>query len=257
MRELATRLSGIVPREAVIVHGTKGLEPETWKRSSTVLVEELGAAWEGKIAVLAGPNHAEEVSRQLPTAAVVACDDPGVSTCWQDLLNTRWFRVYTNGDPAGVELCSASKNVIAIAAGTGDGLGYGDNAKAALITRALAEIWRLVEHHGGSFGTVAGLAGVGDVIATCTSRHSRNRWAGEQIGLGRTLEEITGSTPMVIEGIPASRALVALAQEAGVEMPICEGVYRVLYEGQPPRDALRDLLSRGSTSESQAPIAPE
>jgi len=220
-------------------------------------VEELGVNWEGKIAVLAGPNHAEEVSRQLPTAAVVASDDAQVSACWQGLLSTAWFRVYTNSDPAGVELCSASKNVIAIAAGIGDGLGYGDNAKAALMTRALAEIWRLVEHHGGSFGTVAGLAGVGDVIATCTSRHSRNRWAGEQIGLGRTLEDITGSTPMVIEGIPASRALVALAREAGVEMPICEGVYRVLFEDQPPHDALRDLLSRGSTSENQPPTAPE
>jgi len=252
MREMATRLRGLLPADADVVHGTKGLEPHSWKRLSTVLAEELGPAWAGRIAVLAGPNHAEEVARQLPTAAVVASMDSGAAARLQDLLNTPWFRVYTNSDPAGVELCSAAKNVIAIAAGIGDGLGYGDNAKAALITRALAEIWRLVERHGGSLDTVAGLAGVGDVVATCISRHSRNRWAGEQIGLGRAPDEIIASTPMVVEGIPAARAIVGLAREAGVEMPICEGVHRILFEGQHPSDALRELLARGSTSELPA-----
>jgi glycerol-3-phosphate dehydrogenase (NAD(P)+) len=167
----------------------------------------------------------------------------------QRIIGTARFRVYTNPDVAGIELCSAAKNVVAIAAGIGDGLGYGDNGKAALITRALAEIGRLVEHNGGSFATVAGLAGVGDVIATCTSHHSRNRWAGEQIGRGRSLDEIVSSTRMVIEGIPAAQGIRSLAESAGVEMPICEGVYRVIFEGLRPQDALEELLSRGWASE--------
>jgi glycerol-3-phosphate dehydrogenase (NAD(P)+) len=200
--------------------------------------------------VLSGPTHAEEVARELPTAAVVACADAEVAARLQALLAATMFRVYTNTDVVGVELCSAAKNVIAIAAGIGDGLGYGDNSKAALVTRALAEMWRLVEQYGGSFATIAGLAGVGDVIATCTSRHSRNRWAGEQLGKGCAPEEVVASTPMVIEGIPSARAMVALARDRGVEMPICEGVYRILFEGQRPDEALRELLARGSTSEA-------
>ena len=167
----------------------------------------------------------------------------------QNVFGTPWFRVYTNTDVAGVELCSSAKNVIAIAAGIGDGLGYGDNSKAALITRGLAEIWRLIERYGGSFATIAGLAGVGDLVATCTSRHSRNRWAGEQIGRGRAPREVLDSTPMVVEGVPGSQGVIALARQMGVEMPICEGVYRVLFEGQGPEDALKELLGRSWTSE--------
>ena len=253
MREMATALGGLLTVDAMVVHGTKGLEPATGRRLSAVLAAELGLRWAGRIGVLAGPNHAEEVACELPTAAVIACEDPEVAVRLQALLASPWFRVYTNPDPIGVELCSAAKNVIAIAAGIGDGLGYGDNAKAALITRAVAEIGRLVASQGGSFGTVAGLAGVGDVVATCTSRHSRNRWAGEQIGLGRSLQEIVASTPMVIEGVPATQAIVALARDAKVEMPICEGVFRVAFEGQGPRDALRELFARDTTSEGLLP----
>ena len=249
MRELAKRLRPCIGPDALVVHGAKGLEPGTWKRLSTVLDEQLGSEIGARLAVLAGPNHAEEVARQLPTAAVIACGDPASAAHLQAMLGTPWFRVYTNSDVVGVELCSAAKNVIAIAAGIGDGLGYGDNSKAALITRALAEIGRLVEHEGGSPATVAGLAGVGDLVATCTSRHSRNRWAGEQIGRGRTAKDVVRSTPMVIEGIPSAEAVVCLARRAGVEMPICEGVHRILFEGQRPDDALRELLARGSTSE--------
>jgi glycerol-3-phosphate dehydrogenase (NAD(P)+) len=249
MREIGEMLGDLVDPRALLVHGTKGLEPETWKRPSAVLAESLGDHALRRIAVLAGPNHAEEVARQLPTAAVLACEDDETAARLQNLLSTPWFRVYTNADVAGVELCSAAKNVIAIAAGIGDGLGYGDNSKAALITRGLAEIWRLLERHGGAMATVAGLAGVGDLVATCTSRHSRNRWAGEQIGRGRNVEEVLRSTPMVVEGVPGSRGVIALARAAEVEMPICEGVHRVLFEGQRPDDALRELLARGWTAE--------
>ena len=249
LREIGHMLADVMDPRALLVHGTKGLEPETWKRPSAVLAESLGGNASERISVLAGPNHAEEVARQLPTAAVLACQDEEAACRLQNVLSTPWFRVYTNTDVTGVELCSAAKNVIAIAAGIGDGLGYGDNSKAALITRGLAEIWRLIERYGASFASVAGLAGVGDLVATCTSRHSRNRWAGEQIGRGRDPDDVLKSTPMVVEGVPASRGVMALAQAAGVEMPICEGVYRVLFEGQRPEDALRELLARGWTSE--------
>jgi glycerol-3-phosphate dehydrogenase (NAD(P)+) len=250
MREIARRLRPLLQPDVLIIHGTKGLEPESWCPPSQVLMQELGQDFVDRVAALGGPTHAEEVARQLPTAAVVACADGDSASRLQSLLATTWFRVYTNPDVLGVELCSAAKNVIAIAAGIGDGLGYGDNSKAALMTRALAEMWRLVEQYGGSFATVAGLAGVGDVIATCTSRHSRNRWAGEQLGRGVSAADVVASTPMVIEGIPSARAMVALAQRHGVEMPICEGVYRILFEGQRPDEALRELLARGSTSEA-------
>lgn len=247
--DVCKRLKPMLSPSTLLVHGTKGLDAQNWKRPSQVIGEVLGGECGERVAVLAGPNHAEEVARELPSAAVIACSDGERAACLQELFNTRTFRVYTNPDVAGVELCSAGKNVIAIAAGIGDGLGYGDNAKAALITRALAELWRLVERHGGSLATVAGLAGVGDVVATCTSRHSRNRWAGEQIGRGRSLEDVVASTPMVIEGIPSARGIVALAREVGVEMPICEGVCRVLFEGQSPLEALRELMAREVTAE--------
>lgn len=249
MAEVAVHLRPVLRPEALVIHGAKGLEPATWQRLSVVLAEGLGDG-ERPIAVLAGPNHAEEVARNLPAAAVLACPDPSVGVRLQRVLGSPWFRVYTNPDVVGVELCSAAKNVIALAAGIGDGLGYGDNSKAALITRGLAELWRLVERQGGSLVTVAGLAGVGDVVATCTSRHSRNRWAGEEIGHGRRPEEVIASTRMVIEGIPATKAIMGLARACGVEMPICEGMYRILFEGQRPDDALRELMARGSTSES-------
>lgn len=250
LRQIGGMLADLLDPDVLLVHGTKGLEPESWKRPSTVLTEAIGSGLSRPIAVLAGPNHAEEVARQLATAAVLACEDEDAACRLQNVFSTPWFRVYTNTDVAGVELCSAAKNVIAIAAGIGEGLGYGDNSKAALITRGLAEIRRLIERYGGALATVAGLAGVGDLVATCTSRHSRNRWAGEQIGRGRSPAEVLGSTPMVVEGVPASKGVIALARSAGVEMPICEGVYRVLFEKQRPDDALRELLSRGWTSET-------
>lgn len=249
LADLCERLGPLIDDAMLIVHGTKGLDPVSWRRPSEVICATLGEAVARRLGVLAGPNHAEEVARELTAAAVLASASDATALRLQELLNSRSFRVYTNADVAGVELCSAAKNVIAIAAGIGDGLGYGDNGKAALITRGLAEMWRLVERHGGSLATVAGLAGVGDVVATCTSRHSRNRWAGEQIGRGRAVDEVVGSTSMVIEGITAARGVAHLARRAGVEMPICEGVARVLFEGLAPRDALRELLAREVATE--------
>lgn len=247
--EICVRLKPLIQPDVALIHGTKGLDAASRRRPSEVVRDELGTDIAQGLAVLAGPNHAEEVARALPAAAVIACANSDRGAQLQELFNGPAFRVYTNPDVVGVELCSATKNVIALAAGIGDGLGYGDNAKSALITRALAELGRLVQACGGSWSTVLGLAGVGDVVATCTSRHSRNRWAGEQIGRSRSVEEVISSTSMVIEGIGSARAVVGLAEQAGVEMPICEGVCRVLFEGQSPHEALRALFARGVASE--------
>src|SRR5262249_5950155 len=199
------------------------------------------------VAVLSGPTHAEEVGRGMPTAAVVACTDADVAGVFQDLLHGSRFRVYTSRDVVGVELCAALKNVIALATGAADGLGFGDNARAALITRSLAEIGRLVHAAGGDARSVAGLAGLGDVIATCTSRHSRNRWAGEQLGRGRSVAEIVASTPKVVEGIPAAEAAVALGARYGVDLPVCQLVDAVLNHGVPVQEALSRLMGREAT----------
>ena len=251
LRALARQLAAFLGPESLVLVGTKGLELETWRRPSEVLAAELGERLYARLAVLSGPNHAEEVARGLPTAAVLACPVETAALALQETVATPRFRLYTSADVAGVELCAAAKNVIALAAGVADGLGCGDNGKAALVTRSLAELGRLVAAYGGQASTVAGLAGVGDLIATCTSSHSRNRWTGEQLGRGRPLAEILASTPMVVEGVPATRGVVALARAAGVELPICEAVHRVLYENQPPRDAIMDLLTRTLTTESQ------
>jgi glycerol-3-phosphate dehydrogenase (NAD(P)+) len=165
------------------------------------------------------------------------------------LLGTATLRIYTSTDVVGVELCAAAKNSVAIAAGISDGLGYGDNAKAALITRSLAEIGRLVAAYGGDTRTVAGLAGIGDLVATCASRLSRNRWAGEEIGRGRRVGDVLGSTAMVVEGVPATQGIMALARAAGVELPICHAVHKVLYEDQQPAAAIADLLARSPRDE--------
>jgi glycerol-3-phosphate dehydrogenase (NAD(P)+) len=249
LSDLCRSLKPVLPSDALVVHGTKGLDPRTGRRPSEVIIEALGNEGSSRVGVLAGPNHAEEIARGLPAAAVLACTDVESGARLQELLNTPSFRVYTNSDVTGVELCSAAKNVIAIAAGIGDGLGYGDNGKAALITRGLAELWRLVERHGGSLSTVAGLAGIGDVVATCTSKHSRNRWAGEQLGHGRTMSEVLASTSMVVEGITAAKGVVDLARRVDVEMPICEAVSRILFENQSPQQALIDLLAREVATE--------
>jgi glycerol-3-phosphate dehydrogenase (NAD(P)+) len=249
VRELAHRLGPLLPDEALVVHGTKGLERESLLRLSEVIERELRPSHRGRVAVLSGPTHAEEVGRGIPSAAVVACPDQDVATALQALLTGSTFRVYTNTDVIGVELCAALKNVVALATGVGDGLGGGDNARAAMLTRSLAEISRLVIAAGGTAETVAGLAGIGDLIATCTSRHSRNRRAGEQIGQGVPLDQVLSESRQVVEGVPATRAALALARKYDVSMPIVEQAHAVLFEGRSPRDAMTELLSRDPTAE--------
>ena len=248
MREVARLVAPHLGPGVPVVHAAKGLELPSLNWLSDVAAQELGID-RGGVAALSGPTHAEEVGRGLPTAAVVACGDAAVATTFQDLLHGPTLRVYTSTDLVGVELCGALKNVIALASGAADGLGFGDNARAALITRSLVELGRLVQAAGGDPRTVAGLAGLGDVVATCTSRHSRNRWAGEQIGRGHAPAEIVASTPKVIEGIPATRAAVELGARYGVDLPVCLQVDQVLNHGAPVQEITSRLMGREPRTE--------
>ncbi|MFN0073662.1 MAG: NAD(P)H-dependent glycerol-3-phosphate dehydrogenase [Chloroflexota bacterium] len=243
----AELLAQVIRPGTPVIHGTKGLDPETLMRPSEILSRALQNAC--PVGMLSGPTHAEEVGRGIPTAAVVAFNDASSAAFSQSILNSERFRVYTNGDLVGVELCAALKNVYAIAAGVSDGLGYGDNAKSALLTRCIAELYRLVSAMGGQPGTVAGLAGMGDLVATCTSRHSRNRGAGERLGRGENLDVILGSSGQAIEGVFAARSVRTLVDRFGVEMPIAMQVHAVLYLGRSPRDAITELMARTATQE--------
>lgn len=250
--EAAGRLAPLVGRGQTVAHGSKGLDPGSMRRGTEILEDLLGKEHRGKVAAISGPNLAAEVARGMPTATVVACRDPDTGRRLQNTLSAPTFRVYTNPDVVGVELCAAVKNVIALAAGMADGFGYGDNSKAAIITRSLAELGRLVTSMGGNPMTVAGLAGIGDIIATCTSRHSRNRAAGEAIARGRTVADVQAGTRMVAEGIPAAATVLKLAAEHEVEMPITRQVNAVLFEGISPQQGLAMLMGRESTSEHWA-----
>ena len=232
----------------VIINASKGLEEKSLCRMSEVLGQELPQT-KGRIVGLLGPSHAEEVSRKMPTSIVVAGSNHEILDRTQQILMNEYFRVYTNTDLIGVELGVSLKNTIAIAAGICDGLGFGDNTKAALLTRGLAEIKRLVSKLGGKEETLSGLAGVGDLIVTCMSRHSRNRYVGEQIGRGKSLKEVLDGMVMVAEGVKTTKAAVALSRRAGVELPIVEQVYRVLFYGKDPRKAIRDLMVRKAKKE--------
>lgn len=235
-------------KSMIIINASKGLEEKTLCRMSEVLGQELPQT-RGKIVGLLGPSHAEEVSRKMPTSVVVAGSNLEILEKTQQLFMNEYFRVYTNTDLIGVELGVSLKNTIAIAAGICDGLGFGDNTKAALLTRGLAEIKRLVSRIGGREETLSGLAGVGDLIVTCMSRHSRNRYVGEQIGEGKSLQEILDSMVMVAEGVKTTKAAVALSRRSGVELPIAEQVYRVLFYGKDPKKAIRDLMVRKAKKE--------
>jgi glycerol-3-phosphate dehydrogenase (NAD(P)+) len=233
--------SDAVPAAASVVSVAKGLDAETGERMSRVAERTLGRA---PVAALTGPSHAEEVARGVPTAVVVASPDPQQAKALQHAFANRRFRVYTTDDVTGAELGGALKNVIAIAVGISDGLGFGDNTRAALITRGLAEVARLGRALGADPATFSGLSGMGDLIVTCTSRLSRNRGVGERIGRGETLDEILRSMQQVAEGVWNCRTAHALGAGAGVDVPIIGEVHEILYGGKDPRAAVESLLSR-------------
>ncbi|MBN1163475.1 MAG: NAD(P)H-dependent glycerol-3-phosphate dehydrogenase [Candidatus Krumholzibacteriota bacterium] len=232
----------------VVINASKGLEEKTLCRMSEILNQELPQ--DGKdIVGLLGPSHAEEVSRKMPTSIVVAGPDQKVLEKIQNLFMTEYFRVYTNTDLIGVELGVSLKNTIAIAAGICDGLGFGDNTKAALITRGLAETKRLASKLGARDETLSGLSGMGDLIVTCISRHSRNRYVGEQIGRGKKLPEVLSGMVMVAEGVKTTKAAVKLASKVGVELPITEQVFKVLFHDKDPKLAIKHLMIRKAKKE--------
>ena len=235
-----------------IVIGSKGLEPVSLLRMSEVLADVLPESLHSKVVVLTGPSHAEEVSRRVPTAVVAASSRLASAGLVQETFSTEWFRVYTNDDVVGVEIAAALKNVVAIAAGICDGLGFGDSTKGALLTRGLVEIARLGEALGARASTFSGLAGMGDLIATAMSRHSRNRRLGEAIGKGMKLEQALAASKMVVEGVGTAHAAVDLARRHQVELPIAEQVRLILYEDKSATTAIRELLTRDLKAEPRA-----
>ena len=240
-----------LPSGSLIINGAKGLELDTLMRLSEVFSQEAGTRKLGYV-VLSGPSHAEEVSRGIPTAVVCAGYSEKYVAAAQDLFMTENFRVYTSSDIKGVELGGALKNIIALGTGISEGLGFGDNTTAALMTRGLAEITRLGVTMGANPSTFAGLAGVGDLIVTCTSRHSRNRRAGIEIGKGRSLQEALAIVNMVVEGVRTTSAARRLADLHRVEMPITEQIYLVLYDNLPPREAVFNLMRRDRRNELES-----
>jgi len=250
MRSVCKQLGRIVPpakrMSRLIISCSKGIEPDSLMRMSQVIEMEMPGA---PVAALSGPSHAEEVVRESPATVVVASRSREAAAWAQELLMTERFRVYTNPDLIGVEIGGAVKNIIAIAAGACDGLGFGDNAKAALITRGIVEITRLGVSMGARAGTFAGLAGIGDLIATCVSGYGRNRKVGELIAKGKTLKQVLASMEMVAEGILTTKAARKLAALHGVEMPITEQAYAVLYKRKDPAAAVRELMMRSPKPE--------
>ncbi|MBO8093078.1 MAG: NAD(P)H-dependent glycerol-3-phosphate dehydrogenase [Prosthecochloris sp.] len=249
VRETMRLLTNLDLNGKIFVNVAKGFELESGKRLSEVICETLPSLDRSQVAVLYGPSHAEEVSQHQPTTVVAASSSRETALEVQDVFHTRMFRVYVNTDIAGVEVAGSVKNIIAIAAGIADGIGYGDNAKAAIITRGLAEISRLSVAMGGDPMTVSGLSGIGDLVVTCLSKHSRNRYVGEQIGKGRSLDDVTGSMNMIAEGVLTTTAVMKLCRRLGVEMPITETVYAMLFENKPVEEAILDLMTRDPREE--------
>jgi glycerol-3-phosphate dehydrogenase (NAD(P)+) len=248
VRGICDSVAEMLSSDVLVVNAAKGFERDTLHRMSEV-VEECMPQFTGRVVTLSGPNHAEEVGRMIPSATVVASHDRASSAKAQALFMSPSFRVYTNEDVTGVEVAGSMKNVVALAAGISDGLGYGDNTKAALMTRGMAEMARIGVGLGAEPLTFAGLAGIGDLIATCTSRHSRNARAGRAIGEGRTVEEVLSSTTMVVEGVHTAIAAKRLSERLNVEMPIAAKVYEILFEGRDARQAVSDLMGRDATRE--------
>ena len=247
VRETARKAAPLLREDAVVVSVAKGIEKDPALCLTQVIEEELGG--KGKVVALSGPSHAEEVGRRVPTGVVAASADPAAAELVQDVFMSPRFRVYTNSDVLGVELGAALKNVLALCCGISDGMGLGDNTKALLMTRGMTEMARLGVALGGKKETFAGLSGMGDLIVTCTSMHSRNRRCGILIGQGKDVQEAMKEVGATVEGYYAALSAHQLARKAGVEMPICESAYRVLYEGQSVRDVIGALMNRDKRRE--------
>ncbi|MCD7841521.1 MAG: NAD(P)H-dependent glycerol-3-phosphate dehydrogenase [Lachnospiraceae bacterium] len=241
VRETAKKMRPFVSGGMVIVNAAKGIEEGSLMTMTDIIEEEIPQA---NAAVISGPSHAEEVARSMPTTIVIGAKDEATARMLQKLFMSPVFRVYISSDMIGIELGGSLKNVIALAAGIADGMGYGDNAKAALITRGIVEISRLGMKMGGHFETFCGLTGIGDLIVTCASMHSRNRRAGILLGQGYTMEEAMKEVNMVVEGVYSAKSAVALARKYGVELPIIEQVNKVLFEGKDPKEAVSALMLR-------------
>ncbi|MBN1917621.1 MAG: NAD(P)-dependent glycerol-3-phosphate dehydrogenase [Verrucomicrobia bacterium] len=256
LRRVAADCAPCLPANAALLSATKGIEVETGMLPAQVLADVLGENARDRLAVLSGPSFAVEVARGLPTAVTIAAHDDAIGRRLQETFATPVFRVYLSSDVTGVQLGGAVKNVIAIATGIADGLGLGHNARAALITRGLAEIMRLGQALGADPLTLSGLSGLGDLVLTCTSELSRNRTLGYRIGRGEALDRVTRATPMVAEGVRTSAAAVALAERLGVEVPISRQVHAILHEGKRPLDAVHELLARTLKAEKPNQAKP-
>lgn len=249
IREVSKQLNDVLRHSVMIVHASKGIEPSSLKRVSEMISEEIDNYAYEDIVVLSGPSHAEEVAKRQPTTVTVTSLNSDNAKLAQDLFINESFRVYTSTDLIGIELGGALKNIIALGAGISDGLGYGDNAKAALLTRGLAEITRLGTSLGANPLTFLGLPGVGDLVVTCTSVHSRNWRAGHLLGSGKTLEETLDQMGMVVEGVNTTKAAYQFAKKQQVEMPITKGIYEVLFENRSPKEVVEDLMNRNKREE--------
>ena len=246
IRSMCKNIKGKISKDILIISIAKGIEENSDKRLSVVIEEEL----DNPVVILSGPSHAEEVAMKLPTTIVSTSKDMKYAADVQDLFMNSYFRIYTNEDIIGVEVGGAVKNIIALAAGVIDGLGYGDNTKAALLTRGMKEITRVGIALGGKVETFYGLTGMGDLIVTCTSMHSRNRRAGLLIGKGMSLEETLQEVGMVVEGVKACRAFYELKEKMGISMPITDGLYKGLFEGKDAKAIIDELMNRDKKSES-------
>lgn len=251
IRETASKMAPYSQPGQIVVNVSKGIESDSLKTMTEVIEEELAGA---EVAVLSGPSHAEEVSREIPTTVVVSAKKKSIAEQIQSCFMNEVFRVYTSPDMYGIELGGALKNVIALAAGVADGLGYGDNTKAALITRGIAEMSRLGVAAGGHIESFYGLTGIGDLIVTCASMHSRNRRAGILIGQGYTMEEAMAEVKMVVEGVHSAKAAYQLAQKYQVSLPIIEQINEVLFEGKSAAEAVKELMLRDKKIEN--PLLP-
>lgn len=246
VRSTAKLVKEFYENDQIIVNVAKGIEEKTLMTLTDIISEEIPGC---EATVLSGPSHAEEVSRNIPTTCVVGAKSQETASMLQDVFMNQVFRVYISSDVLGIELGGSLKNVIALAAGVADGLGYGDNTKAALITRGIAEISRLGVAMGSRLETFYGLSGIGDLIVTCASKHSRNRNAGYLIGQGKTMKEAMDEVKMIVEGVYSAKAALTLSKKYNISMPIIEQVYKVLFEDKPANDAVRELFLRDKKHE--------